>query len=114
MITFDELIKIHEQLWTDTTIDQQIAKYAEEHEEFMNTQRNCEEELFELADMVIVSSGIARFNYIEGLEYLYDAMDDLYKTQWDLQNLWHAVEEKMLANEKRKWKKVGSVGYHHE
>ncbi len=109
MITFDNLIALHEMLWPDTNLDQQIAKCKEEYNEWLKTEHDSEEELYEAADMIIVSAGIARFDYTMGLNYL---RLSLYKFD-DMPKLWQAVETKMLRNMRRNWVKKDDVGYHH-
>lgn len=110
-MTFDNLIAIHEMLWPDTNLDQQIKKWEEELEEWEETENNSEEELYESADMVIVSAGIARFDYAMGLDYL---KSSLLKFD-DISKLWQAVETKMRKNmTKRNWDKDPIVGYKHK
>lgn len=109
-MTFDNLIALHEMLWPDTNLDQQRAKWEEERNEWSEAERGSEEEIYETADMIIVSAGIARFDYPMGLDYLRLSLykfDDMYKT-------WQAVETKMRKNMKRDWVKKDDVGYHHE
>lgn len=112
-MTFDNLIALHEMLWKDTNLDQQCAKFDEEEKEFRQTLGGTEDEIFEIADMVIVSAGVARFAYCLGLDYLCGAMALLDKTEWSTEALWQAVETKMRVNMKRDWVKKDDVGYHH-
>lgn len=114
MITFDELITLHKMIFVDTNLDQQCAKFEEEENEFKQTLGGTEDEIFELADMVIVSAGVARFAYYLGLDYLCSTMNLLDKTEWSTEALGQAVETKMLRNLRRNWVKKNDVGYHHE
>lgn len=110
MITFDEIIKIHKQLWPDMTFEQQCNKYAEEaYEESMAPNDN--EHLLELADMFIASAGVARFDYATGLTKLQETLNRCQK--YNIDDLLNAVEQKMEKNKKRIWEKVDGVGYHH-
>lgn len=109
-MTFDNLIALHEMLWPDTNHDQQIAKFEEEEKEYSKAPLNSEESLFEVADMVIVSAGIARFNYAEGIGMLFYTIDT---AEFSVGDIWQAVETKMRKNMKRDWIKKDDVGYHH-
>ena len=113
-MTFDNLIALHEMLWPDTNLNQQIKKWEEEYKEFENTVGGTEDEMFEIADMVIVSAGIARFDYCLGIDSLHDTISALDTTEWSVRGLWQAVETKMRKNMKREWVKKADVGYHHE
>ena len=112
-LSFDNLIAIHEMLWPDTNLQQQCAKFEEEESEFVHTLAGTEDEIFELADMVIVSAGIARFNYTKGLGYLYRALDVGRTVDYGTNDVWQAVEIKMRKNMKRDWRKKDDVGYKH-
>lgn len=112
-LTFDNLIAIHKLLFSETNLDQQCAKFEEEEKEFEQTLGGTEDEIFELADMVIVSAGVARFAYCLGLDYLHNTMTLLDKTEWSTERLWQAVEKKTLKNMRRDWQKKDDVGYHH-
>lgn len=111
-MTFDNLIALHEMLWPETNLKQQESKWHEEDDEWYSTVDGSEEELHELADMIIVSAGIARFDYVKGLEYFRRTLGR-YDTFTDLSELWRAVETKMRKNMKRDWVKKADVGYHH-
>lgn len=110
MISFDNLIAIHKMLWPDTNLEQQRAKYEEEKKEYNNTRSNTEDELYELADMIVVSAGIARFDYTEGIGLLANV---IFTSGYGIDDVWHAVEKKMLRNMRRNWTKKDDVGYHH-
>lgn len=108
--TIDTIIKWHAETFPEATLDGQLAKYKEEYNEWLKTERDSEEELYEAADMVIVSIGIARFDYATGLIYLKLSLgkaDNISKQ-------WQAVEIKMEKNRKRIWNKTGNGTYHHE
>ena len=65
--------------------------------------------------MVIVCAGIIRFNKALGSRLL----DTTYAICWeigeyDMTELWEAVEKKMEKNRKRVWNKTGNGTYHHE
>lgn len=110
MLTFDELSKIHAELFAETTLDQQRAKFKEEEKEYKETELNSEDGLYEIADMVIVSAGVARFNYIEGIGLL---ANTLCYNEYPIDDIWQAVEKKVEKLKKRVWVKDPDVGYKH-
>lgn len=110
-MTFDNLIALHEMLWPETNLEQQLAKFEEEEKEYKETLCATEESLYELADMIIVSAGIARFDYTQGIGLLSNI---LYTAEFSIDDIWQAVETKMRKNMKRDWVKKADVGYHHE
>lgn len=108
-MTFDNLIAIHAELFAETNLDQQRAKWNEEYNEWTKTECDSEEELYEAADMVIVSAGVARFDYTMGLDYLKTTLLKASNTH----ELWQAVEKKVEKLKKRVWVKDPQVGYKH-
>ena len=110
--TIKTIMDWHEQTFPDATLEGQIEKYQEEQREWLET--DCED-VTELADMLIVACGIARFDLHEGLY----AMNDIY--EWycgheslDMAKLEKAVNEKMAKNRKRVWNKTAVGSYLHE
>lgn len=112
-MTFDNLIAIHEMLFSETNLQQQEEKFKEEEDEFVRALAGTEDEIFELADMVIVSAGIARFDYPKGLDYLYRALDVGRTVDYVANDIWQAVEKKVEKLKKRVWVKDPDVGYKH-
>lgn len=110
MITFDEIVKLHSELWPDVTLDGQLAKFDEEHNEYKQALYGTEESLYELADMIIVSAGIARFDYTYAMGLLSDM---LYTAEFSISDIWEAVEKKLEKNRNRKWGKNKEGLYHH-
>lgn len=108
--TIDTIIKWHTETFPDATLDGQLAKFEEEYNEWYKTEFDSEEELYETADMIIVSAGIARFDYAMGLDFL---KSSLLKAN-NKSKLWQAVEKKMKKNRKRIWNKTADGQYHHE
>lgn len=108
-MTFDNLIAIHAELFSETDLNQQIKKWEEEYNEWSKAEYGSEEELYEAADMVVVSAGIARFDYAIGLDYL---KSSLMKAD-DTSKLWQAVEKKVEKLKKRVWVRDPQVGYKH-
>ena len=111
--TIDTIRKWHKETFPDATLEGQMNKYAEETNEFMNA--DSDKDLLELADMVIVCAGIMRFNKKLGSIFL----QNTYVISWDIgeydmTELWEAVESKMKKNRKRVWNKTGNGTYHHE
>lgn len=112
--TIDTIIQWQKETFPDADLEGQKQKWKEEYKEYLYTEINTEEELFEIADMIIVSAGIARFDYWLGLDYLYETFAITYKRCGWCVNVWEAVEKKMEKNRKRVWKKQDNGSYHHE
>ena len=110
--TINTIIEWHKQTFPDATIEGQEQKWEDEREEWENTSSGTPDELFELADMVIVCCGIMRFDYAKGFNYLAATMDKLCVTPLDGEELWGAIENKMQINRNRKWDK-GNGSYQH-
>lgn len=108
-LTFDNLIAIHELLFPQTNLEKQLAKYEEEHQEYKEALYATEESLYELADMVIVSAGVARFDYARGIGLL---VDTLYAAEFPIDGILQAVETKMLQNFRRDWTKKDGLYKH--
>lgn len=109
-MTFDNLITIHEMLFSETNLQQQEEKFKEEEKEYKETQYNTEESLYELADMIIVSAGVARFDYTHGIGLL---VNTIYTAEFPIDDIWQAVEKKVEKLKKRVWVKDPNVGYKH-
>lgn len=108
--TIDTIIDWHKNTFKDETLEGQFSKFNEEKTEMMmaiGTHR-----LEELADMYIVSCGIARFNYAMGLDRMLQTLNSL--RNYTIQELLYAVESKMEKNRKRVWIKSGEGHYHHK
>lgn len=109
--TIDTIRKWHKETFPDATLEGQINKYAEETNEFMN----ADSDLPELADMVIVCAGIMRFNKRLGSAFLQNTYVICSEIgEYDMTELWEAVQKKMEKNRKRVWNKTGNGTYHHE
>lgn len=106
------IIKWHEQTFPDATIRGQIEKWFDEEKEFKQTIQGTEEEIYELADLVIVSAGIMRFNYGLGFDFLARTLQHMINVDYIGQVLWEAVERKMQINRKRKWT-IGKGNFQH-
>ncbi len=106
---FGELIDIlkkeHEETFKDITLEAQLDKFVDEQEEFEQAE-NCLEEARELADMIIVAAGIARFapRFVEKVLKPY-----IEKKMGKEDNLNSIIAymtlEKSLINKERKWSK---------
>lgn len=109
--TIDTIIQWHKETFPDATLAGQSAKFAEEINEFKTA--TADNRLEELADMVIVSAGIQRFDNSLGVQtrqlcYLWAA-----DYRYDMCELWVAIELKMEKNRKRTWQKENNGSYHH-
>lgn len=110
--TIDTIIKWHKQVFPDATLSGQLTKYAEETNEFMNADED--NDLLELADMVIVCAGIQRFSKKLGRVFLQNTYIIASEYERDMTELWEAVDKKMEKNRKRVWNKTDNGNYHHE
>ena len=111
--TIQTIIDWHTQAFPDATLDGQIIKMEEEYKEYTNTTPGTQDELDELADMIIVCCGIMRFDMKLGFANLVHAIYNLGVTTHSPESLWCAVEHKMEENRKRVWKKTNEGSYHH-
>lgn len=94
------------------TMEGQIQKWIDERKEFEETSSMTPDELFELADLVIVSANIMRFDFKTGFHYLAETFKLLAITKYSGEELWNAVEKKMTTNRSRKWI-VGKGNFQH-
>lgn len=101
--TIKSIIEWHEQTFPDATMEGQIEKWFDEEKEFKQTIQGTEEEIYELADLVIVSAGIMRFDYGCGFDSLARTLQYMINADYIGTMLWEAVEYKMQINRKRKW-----------
>lgn len=108
--SIDTIIAWHKQTFPDETLAGQKDKYIEELNECL--WADPKDELSELADMIIVSAGIMRF---DPAQYRY--LDCAYRLAvafgYDFDDLWQAVDKKMQTNRARKWVKQAEGNYHH-
>lgn len=109
----DILVKEHEETFKNITLEAQLDKFVDEHEEYMEAD-NPLDEARELADKIIVAAGIARFAPRFVKKYLIptivadiDECDEYGKglvTQLAL--------EKSIINKNRDWSKKGGKYQH--
>lgn len=100
------IIAWHTDTFPHATYDGQIKKFEEEMEEYLsaNTQQD---RLEELADLIIVCCGIARFSTTAGLRHIAQLPFNFTRQEID-----DAVQAKMIKNRQRKWTK-GDGQYRH-
>ena len=109
----DIWVKEHEETFKNITLEAQLDKFVDEHEEYMEAD-NPLDEARELADKIIVAAGIARFAPRFVKQYLMptivadiDECDEYGKglvTQLAL--------EKSIINKNRDWSKKGGKYQH--
>lgn len=113
---FGELIAIlkkeHEETFKDVTLEAQLDKFVDEQQEFINAD-NCLDEARELADMIIVAAGIARFapRFVDEVihPYIQRKIGDEEKIN---SVICYMALEKSLINKERKWDKKGGKYQH--
>ena len=110
--TIEDIIFWHSCFFKNATLNGQLVKYEEELGEYIYAIGN-EDELLELADMVIVCCGIMRFDFRIGFDCLCDTIFRLGVSKWESDALWDAVETKMEKNRARTWAKTTEGTYHH-
>lgn len=113
---FGELIDIlkkeHKETFKDVTLEAQLDKFVDEQEEYENAE-NCLEEARELADMIIVAAGIARFapRFVDEVikPYIQGKIGDENNLNSIIA---YMALEKSLINKERKWDKKGGKYQH--
>ena len=111
--TFETIQEWGRQTFGDNiTMEGQIEKWHDERKEFEETSSMTPDELFELADLVIVSANIMRFDFKTGFHYLAETFKLLAITKYSGEELWNAVEKKMIINKNRIWS-VGKGNFQH-
>lgn len=108
----DILKKEHEETFKDVTLEAQLDKFVDEQEEYKNAE-NCLEEARELADMIIVAAGIARF----APRFVDEVIKPYIQREIGEENNLNSVIcymalEKSLINKDRKWDKEGGKYQH--
>lgn len=111
--TFETIQEWGKQTFGDNiTMEGQIEKWHDELKEFEETSSMTPDELFELADLVIVSANIMRFDFKTGFHYLAETFKLLAITKYSGEELWNAVEKKMAVNRRRVWE-IGKGNFQH-
>lgn len=101
------IIQWHTETFPDATLEGQLKKFEDEEKEYEEADEKdvlAKSTLMELADLVIVACGIARFDLLEGLYAFESALHWIDKCScFDIIDVSNAVKEKMQINRKRKW-----------
>lgn len=103
-----EIILWHEQSFPDTTIEEQRNKFKEELKEW-----EASLDMLELADMVVVACGMARYPTFDSAIAFHKISDICMLYHIMSSEVMRAVDIKMAINKNRKWKKSYGVGYKH-
>lgn len=111
--TIETIAKWHAETFKDSSFAGQLRKYAEELDEFTEAVDTGVEPLSELADMVIVSAGVMRFDESVGITLLESTYITASEYGFDMTELWEEVDKKMGTNRTRTWKKQENGTYHH-
>lgn len=112
-----ELIKIlkkeHEETFKDITLEAQLDKFVDEYEEYQDAD-NPLDEARELADMMVVAAGVARFapRFVD--EFLVHRIVDLINKNDEYGNglITQLALEKSIINKNRDWSKKGGKYQH--
>lgn len=107
------LIKEHEETFKDITLDAQLDKFMDEVEEY-EAADNPLDEARELADMLIVAAGVARFAPRFAKEWLTHRVVDEIKDDGEYGRglVTYLALEKSLINKNRDWSKKGGKYQH--
>ena len=100
------IIAWHTETFPHATYDGQIKKFEEEMNEYLSAT-TMPNKLEELADLIIVCCGIARFSTTDGLRHIAQLPFNFTRQEID-----DAVQAKMIKNRQRKWTK-GDGQYRH-
>lgn len=100
------IIAWHTETFPHATYDGQIQKFEEEMNEYLSAT-TLPNKLEELADLIIVCCGIARFSTTDGLRHIAQLPFNFARQEID-----DAVQAKMIKNRQRKWTK-GDGQYRH-
>ena len=109
MIDLEKMAEQHKQLFPNATAESQFYKMEEEIEEFKNAETS-EEQIKEIADILIVCGGLYR--------WFPQTAESIYLRYWFWTNednrywLEQEVNRKWQINLKRKWEWNGKT-YHH-
>ena len=107
------LIKEHEETFKDITLDAQIDKFMDEVEEYEAADNHLDEAR-ELADMLIVAAGVARFAPRFAKKWLIRRVVDEIKDDGEYGRglVTYLALEKSLINKNRDWSKKGGKYQH--
>lgn len=114
MIESIETIKQwHKETFPDATLAGQLKKFQEEMDEFKTSEAEALQ-LEELADMVIVSVGVSRFDNSFGVKLRQLCYFLAADNRYDMTELWDTIDKKMEKNRARKWNKKDGLYKHVE
>ena len=109
----DILVKEHEETFKNVTLEAQLDKFVDEHDEYMEAE-NPLDEARELADKIIVAAGIARFAPRFVKQYLMPTIVNDIKDSDEYGNglITQLALEKSIINKNRDWSKKGGKYQH--
>jgi hypothetical protein len=91
-----------QEVFPDATLEGQLNKFREEKAEWLATNRA---DIYELADMAIVASSIARFSVVEAMFCFGRVEEELCRSIFTTRELEEAINKKMQKNLLRTWEK---------
>lgn len=115
--TYGELMAIlkkeHEETFKDVNLEDQLDKFVDELEEY-NEADNPLDEARELADLLIVAAGAARFAPRFAKEFMVAKIVDMIEEEDEYGRgiITHLALEKSLINKNRSWSKKGGKYQH--
>lgn len=115
--TYGELMAIltkeHEETFKDITLEAQLDKFMDELNEYKRAD-NPLDEARELADMLIVAAGVARFAPRFAREFMVEKIIDMIEEEDEYGKglITYLALEKSLINKNRDWTKKGGKYQH--
>jgi hypothetical protein len=110
--TVASIIKWSEETFgNNITLEGQLNKFKEEKAEWLATNRA---DIYELADMAIVASSIARFSVVEAMFCFGRVEEELLVSGFATWQLEEAINKKMQKNLLRTWEKKDGQYQHIE
>lgn len=91
-----------QEVFPDANLEGQLKKFKEEESEWLANNRA---DIYELADMAIVASSIARFSVVEAMFCFDTVEEELYRSIFATRELEEAINKKMQKNLLRTWEK---------
>lgn len=111
MIDLEKIAKSHKKLFPKATLESQVWKLEEELKEFQSAETE-QDEMKELADVVIVCGGLYRWCPLLAKTQADSAYNALFFIDVDVSVFEKEIKRKWKINLKRKWEWNGKT-YHH-
>lgn len=111
MIDLDKMAKEHEKLFPNATLESQLWKLEEEISELQEV--NIDEQIKEVADVIIVCAGLSRWFPKTAYFMAQYFVNEIQKGDITYEDVENEINRKWQINLKRKWVWNGKT-YHHK